>query len=324
MSIFLKKVGENGRFIVLLVKQLYQKLLQARHKRIKAYNTTMENDDNNPPLEEEKVRDFWIEICLKGSTDVKKLIKMDDNGYLRIYFASHQDSKAYYLYSVLDELEKAGVALMGYKEILKDTSGKTTDIQGQHAERIILSSIVDSQMIWIRKFTEILTELILFKSTDTNEYFRHYLLVNHLRELNGIMRDSEEFFGCTNLNYKHQIQETIQKIQQIETQLKLNDCWYLADKKGGSKHPGEKAKLSQFRDKLMLAMKKANDDQKLSLGLTYDQLYGKSSQSLHPAFSNPDPEIDVKDIEIGMSRIGILAAHILVMSRSLLKDRRRK
>lgn len=209
---------------------------------------------------------------------------------------------------------------MEYREVLKDTSSETQD----RISRNVTGSVVDQQMVWIRKLIEIMTDLILFLNTNTQEYFRHFLLISHLDDLKKAISDSKEFFNCENLNHKHQVDEMNKKIQELELNINLSTCWYLAGKKGGGKYSGAKCKFASFKDKIQVAYVKADPDQKLTLEITYGNAYGRSSQSLHPNFANPDPETDSRHIEIGISRIGILAAHILVLCRKLLKDKRRK
>lgn len=92
---------------------------------------------------------------------------------------------------MLDELERAGVALMGYSEILKDTSGGNTR---DRAFRNVISSIVDQEMVWVRKLTEIMANLVLFTTTNTQDYYRHLLLLSHLDYLKKVLADTKEFF----------------------------------------------------------------------------------------------------------------------------------
>ena len=209
---------------------------------------------------------------------------------------------------------------MGYNEVLKDTSGDTHD----RVSRNVTSSIVDQEMVWVRKLTEILANLILFITINTQDYYRHLLLVSHLDDLKKVLSDTKEFFSVENQNHKYQKDETIRDIQQLETKISLNSCWYLATKKGGGRHIGEKGLLASFREKLQQAYLVAKPDQKLALGITYGNTYGRSSQSLHPNILRPDPDLGIKDIEIGIAQIGILAAHILIVCRKLLGDRRKK
>ena len=265
-------------------------------------------------------RDFFVDICIRGANDLRSFLKMDDTGYTRVFFTAHQDARRYYIYGVLDELEKAGVALMGYEEVLKDTSGVTHD----RVSRNITLSIVDQQMVWVRKLTEIMADLILFTGTNSQDYYRHFLLVSHLDNLKKVIADTKEFFASENLNHKHQRDEAIKEIERLEKTMQLSTCWHLQPKRGGGVHSGVKGLLAPFKDKLQKALLKADPDQKLTLGITYGSTYGKSSQSLHPNLANPDPEVEVKDIEIGIAKIGTLAAHILILCRKLIKDRRRK
>jgi len=273
-----------------------------------------------PKIVQDPKRDFFIDICLKGANDLRGILKLDDTSYLRIFFRAHQDARRYYIYGVLDELEKAGVALLGYNEVLQDTSGDTHD----RISRNVVSSIVDQEMVWVRKLTEIMTNLLLFTKSNTQEYYKHLLLVSHLDDLKKVLADTREYFSAENLNHNYQKDEAIKDIEQLETTMHLDDCWYLAPKKGGGRHSGTKGILASFKVKLQDAYLIATPDQKLTLGTTYGNTYGRSSQSLHPNILKADPDIGFRDIELGISHIGILSAHILILCRKLLGDRRRK
>jgi len=105
----------------------------------------------------------------------------------------NSNSRDYYIYSVLDEVEKAGISLMNYSEFILGTkaeiNGHKSDDSNRRMERNIYSSIVDQMSVWIRKLTEILVEVIGFKKINNNNYFKHYILVHELTKNNRLKTD---------------------------------------------------------------------------------------------------------------------------------------
>lgn len=277
-----------------------------------------------PELKIEVQRDprneFFIDVCVKGAEDIRRKLGFNEGSYLMTHPMAHSDSRGYYIYSVLDEIEKAGVALIRYQEFLSEGSS------GQdRVSRNIITSLMDEQMVWVRKLTEIFVDSILFLDTNTQERFKHYLLVKHLERIRKEIKDLEEFFGCENLNLGKQESDLITAIRRLEVSGFLGGCWYLQKRKrGGGRQLGEKAKLTPFKERFDEAVSHATKDQKLTLGLTYDRAFGKPSGDLHYSPSGIDGDFSLQRIDKGIGRIGLLAAHILTLCRQLIGDRRRK
>ena len=148
-------------------------------------------------------------------------------------------------------------------------------------ERNLLQGLLDEQSMWIRKLTEVLTEVVLFSRTNSPEHFRHYLLVNELKRVRRAITNANDFYECSVENYRNQESDLVAQITAVESNLILANCWYLAYARVGGRHSGTTAKLSSFRDRLVEAMGVADRNLRCFLGLSYDQGYGGVSEQIH-------------------------------------------
>ncbi len=265
-------------------------------------------------------KDFLIDVCLKGASDLRPLLHVDENGYNLIHFSAHQKARDFYVYGVLDDIEKAGIALINCKEFLSDTKGADPE---DRISRNVLSATIDNQMMMIRKLTEILVDLILFSQNNKESYFKHYLLVKGLSRLNMQLSDMKEFYNAENKNYEHQVRETKKQIEELEkTKLNIKDCWYLPwNKTKTNRQSGKKGRFTSLRQKFLETIYKSTKDQKLILA-TYGASYSRPSQHIHSNIGLLDrPSLD--EITTNNTRIGMLAYHILICCRKLINDRRR-
>jgi hypothetical protein len=128
-------------------------------------------------------RAWWefLQDALVGASDeLRSALNVDETGFLRVAGYSHSDARAFFLYGVLDELQKSGIAISHWVELLgpgQDFSALETMDQ---IERVILTSVLDDQSLRMRKLVETLITLINFERTNEDDYYRHYLLLAEL------------------------------------------------------------------------------------------------------------------------------------------------
>ena len=169
-----------------------------------------------------KQKDFFIDVCIKGSNDLRKIIRTDEEIY-NIYPGYSGYSKEYYIYLVLNELEKVGTTLMRIYEFISEGEADES-----RASRNILEAQLDETFLWLRKLTEILVELILFEKINSNDYFKHYILVYELRSLNNTISNAKSAYACTIQNYAKQVVDLKVEIDKLESQtVDCQKCWYL-------------------------------------------------------------------------------------------------
>lgn len=158
---------------------------------------------------------------------------MDEYGYRFGAGTSYADARAYYVFGVLNEVIKAGTAMVRWKEVMEDPrEGRERDAEEQdHIGRLILEAIVDEQHIWMRKLAEILINLICFSQTNDQEYYRALMAATQLEAYLGLQGDFRDFYSFENRNVNHSIDFWLERLQHISSTINLEDCWFLQDGK---------------------------------------------------------------------------------------------
>ena len=255
---------------------------------------------------------------------VRSYLKIDENGYNYVSPLGHSNSRDYYIYSVLDEVEKAGISLMNYSEFILGTkaeiNGHKSDDSNRRMERNIYSSIVDQMSVWIRKLTEILVEVIGFKKINNNNYFKHYILVHELTKNNRLKTDFNFYFSCKNRNIDFQIENIKTEISEILKTIDQSKCWYVDIKKKTGLATNN---LSNFGKRLQELLPSFSPDHKLTIGTSY-QSYSSVSGNLHNSIVDKEVDMNMGDVDAYFGQIAILSAHILLVCKDLLGKKPKK
>ena len=99
---------------------------------------------------------------------------------------------------------------------------------GQDSVSFWTESILDEQNGRIRKLVEALMDLICFRETNEDAYFRHLLLLRYLNRARGTQNDLKDFYACPNRNIEAQVERAAEEISDLESsgRLELARCWY--------------------------------------------------------------------------------------------------
>lgn len=273
---------------------------------------------------EQKPEDFFnklpddlrqhIDICIKGTKSIRDALKISEDHYLMISPLGTSSPRDYYLYAAMDEVEKAGMALMTNAEMLSSDPVKEDD----RISRNLYQQTIDGQMLWLRKMAEVLAELILFSTTNSEEYYKHYIYVRELVRVRAAISDSETTYGSAPKNYKEQEVRLSSQIVELEQKsVDIKKCWYLKSGKNGT----EKQQLSSYAERFKNAFSIASEQQIVAMGISYHSGYGNFSDHIHFSIGRPHSrqELD-KSVKRNLAGIGIIAANIIIQSSSLLGD----
>lgn len=269
---------------------------------------------------------FFIEIPTKGAHAIRKYLNIDENGYRYITSTAHRSQyRDYYLYGILDEVEKAGISLLRISEFIieskkEEPSETNNDSNLQRLERNIYNSIIDELSVWVRKLTEILVEVIGFKYSIDDVYFQHYLLLHSMVRNRKFLDDFKKFYSGENQNIKYQMDEVKTRIDSILPQMDPNKCWYAKrDKKNGN----VRYSLSSFLDRIEYLLPKMTPSQKLTIGGSY-QMYSSISGNIHVSIGHRDSDTNMKSVETYFSEISIISSHIITVCKDILGRKPRK
>lgn len=70
--------------------------------------------------------DFFISICVNGSNDLRGFLKMSEDGR-KVSGYSHHFVRDFYIYQILDEIEKVGISLKRHTKFLGDEDSRKAD-----------------------------------------------------------------------------------------------------------------------------------------------------------------------------------------------------
>jgi hypothetical protein len=271
------------------------------------------------PSEESKAANYFIGLCIHGADEIRRELHMDESLYSLVDPSAHSRARDYYLYGVLDELERAGAALLRFKDLLSDEEPKIkpTEIRERRINRNLLAAIGAEQSLWIRKLTELLVELISFNTTNTHDYFRHYLLCKGLGDYLKLQADFSDYYGCANRNMQESITAFKSLISGVETKIHRQKCWYLQPSKKGTSY-----KPSDFKTRFNYAIPRASAIERVALGLSYETAFSHVSRGIHVNIGSPDNEVSWVCVHTAKSQIEILAMQVLLRCRRLLSIRR--
>jgi hypothetical protein len=283
-----------------------------------------------PEDDSRKRRDFFVSAPLRAAERLRKALPVDEVGYRRVNALLHGDARAYYLYGVLDEVMKASMAGMRWIELLGDepagadaASGPAKAPDGPEAEgeehlpRLMLESVIDEQEMWGRKLTEILLNLILFSTTNEQEFYRLYLACNEMDAYIGLQADFNEFFGCRSENVNATIDRLLGEIRRIKAQVDFTRAWFVADRVDFQQRPGLGKTLRNARQRFIRAQSVASPDLRLVLGGSYEVGYSTPSRSVHPNIGGPTREFTRATVDSNVGKVGLLALQIIAVAHDL-------
>lgn len=271
---------------------------------------TIEPDD---PLE------FLIQVCVRGAGEIRDRLRVDETGFQHVVGSAHFHARDFYLYGVMDEVERAGIALLRQREILQ---GEAMPGKDPRIERNVVGSVLTEQAAWSRKLTELLVEMLGFRGSNTQPYFRHYLLLREYEGYAKLQSDFRDFHNCDNRNMRSSMELLEAHILRTESELDLARCSYLKAKMPWKvRAPGAKRDVfSSFRNRLIAVLSVGDASTKLVLGFSHEE-FTRQSRALHGQVGGPHYDQTLDDVRKGCSHIGMLAMHLVLNARRLARIR---
>jgi hypothetical protein len=295
-----------------------------RERGIEGGNYRMVAEPNEASHDARKRRDFFATWPMRAADILRKALPIDEAHYQGVVGYAHRDARAYLLYGAMDEVFKVCTATLRWAEFLDvpeeeskkhDTSAGDTE---RHMRRVVIEAVLDEQHMWIRKLNELLSDLILFQSTNEQDYYRLYLASRFLAAYLCLQRDFEEFFAFRNGNADVTIRDVLAHIEAIQKTIDRNKVWFLTGLISAAKPPRPGGIFTSARRRFILAVGSAEADQRTALGISYEGGHSVPSRSLHSSIGDPgrrETERDEMDINIG--RLGLLTGHITVIAHKL-------
>lgn len=254
---------------------------------------------------------------------MREALGLDELNYSHRIGYGVEDARAYYLYGCIDETFKACTAILRWMGFLNEPAEKvnppenTTGEQRRNMDRVVTEAVVDEQQLWARKLNELLSDLILFQTTNEQPYYRIYLASRHLESYLGLQADCDEFFDCTNSNAATTVQDALQVIEAGQGKTDVRKLWFLNAPLSSRAIPRPGSVFRSARSRFKEALRLASPDQRIALGISYETGYSRPSRSLHANIGGFPDAGRSKAVERNLIRIGILASHVVSAAYTL-------
>jgi len=263
--------------------------------------------------------DFFVSQPLKQANRFLNKLYTNDNFYnsTRYAWVGLEDAKKLFLYGCARQVLKASVVLLENEEhILGGPGNKAADTTG----RIILESIIDTQNIIARRHIELLVNLINFSNFEKEETYRIYLSAENLDYHLGRQADFLTFYENRSGNIDFSIKKFSQRIEDDLETSGLKGVWFLQQNWKDRVARIRPSIFTSIRRKFMLALPHASDDERIMMGLSYQEFFSEFSVSAHFSAGSrtSDSQQNFKTIERNMMTISILGQHIMSRSNRLM------
>src|SRR5687768_15015577 len=99
-------------------------------------------------------RDWWEylqSVLIGGANALRVTLSVDEAGFRFVAGSAHADARAYFLFEVLDEVQKTGISIGRWVELLEPGQDFSRLNGVDQVERLVLEVIVDEQSLRIRK-----------------------------------------------------------------------------------------------------------------------------------------------------------------------------
>jgi hypothetical protein len=237
-----------------------------------------------------------------AAEDLKETLSIDEPTFRLIAPQAHRSARDYFVFEALDELQKTTVVILSTQESLSGGGVHPTEA----LTRIVAESIGEWLALCQRRLIETLADLICFTATPEEAYFRDYVLHATLDGALVEQHDRETFYGAASENIAHQVDDLTAAIRELEgSGLDPALAWYRY-----RSLPLDPTKLrrgqvlASFSRRLDKALDLAEAAERVSLGLSYGQGFGRRSASIH---ARPGGHQRPPTIEGAVRQIGVTA-----------------
>jgi len=260
----------------------------------------------------EKGWSFYISVGIVGSDELRKELGLDELNFRRLAPNLNREPKQYFLYRVLDEIQKAALKIYEWKESL-------SEIEPDKMQRIDYEAIIDDQQFRARKLTETLVDAILFSTTDDQAHYGDYFFLHELNECARSQEDRFEFFGHHNKNSEWNANWLCEEIRRLEKAgLDPKSRWYVKEGQVMNEKWTKKGiPFSSFRDRYKKILPIALPSEFNTIGKSYIHAYSMS-KDVHFTPHDTSSSFDEEQIYRGVDRVGLLILALTIRCQLLI------
>jgi len=267
---------------------------------------------------EERIK-FWDWVIDKGiatSDRIRKKLSINELNFKNIVSHGHANSRDYFTYRILDEVQKVATRLIQWKDFFSDVGKCQEHESAEQILRITQQGVYDEVNLRVRKLTELTTQLILFSYTNEQIYYKDYLCFSEMIAYIKDQSDRREFYAYKSNNAEEYINDLKAIIKDLEKNgLDPSKRWYLSQ--NISVDSMSRPRYSDFRDRYrkILAYKKA--DEITLIGKSYRHAYGESDY-IHFSYDEHSCIFSEESVLLKIDKASILVINILARLNDLL------
>lgn len=262
------------------------------------------------------MRQLLVGIACLGPAEILQRMWTPEEADARFKTFDSQNAKEYFLYTVLVELQKAGLTMSRWVEFL-DRPAETAD-WSQSLKDLDAQSRISEQSLWHRKLVEMLVHLIGFAQTPDTEYFHHYLTAAELQRTLHDQKEQIEFFGHSSdyLDEKAKLEKTAF----LGATVDWSRAWYLRDSKPTPPKSVNASLLATTRSLVLRALHAGTPMERRNLGFCYRNAFSNPSSTIHfEALPWEGRKRDLQQFAVGLLHLGFLCADILLRVTQLFE-----
>lgn len=267
---------------------------------------------------EERIK-FWDWVIDKGiatSDRIRKKLTINELNFKNIVSHGHSNSRDYFAYRILDEVQKAATRLIQWKDFFSDVGDCQEHESAEQIFRITQQGVYDEVNLRVRKLTELAAQLVLFGYTNEQIYYKDYLYFSEMISYLKDQSDRFEFYAYESKNAEDYINELKVIIKGLEKDgLDPSKRWYL--NKNVSIDKIAKPKHSNFRDRYKKILSYGKADEITLIGKSYRHAYGESDY-IHFSYDEHSCIFNEEAVLLKIDKVSILVINILVRLNDLL------
>jgi len=274
-----------------------------------------QNSEERPNALPEQQAQLWglfVLVGAQGAEELRKELTLDEMSFRHLAPNLNGEPKQYFLYRVLDEIQKAALRIADWKEYLSEDGL-------DKLQRIDYESVIDDQQFRARKLAEVLVDAILFSTTNDQDHYGDYFFLYELNECARSQEDREEFFGFQSENTQWSANWLFDEIRRLEKAgLDPRSRWYV---KQGSAVKREwttrGVPFSSFRQRYKQVLPVALPNELNVLGKSYVHAYGMS-KDVHFTPHDTSSGFMGEEVFHGVDRVGLLILALIIRCQHLL------
>jgi hypothetical protein len=257
--------------------------------------------------------DLAIDLLLPATTMLRSALTINE-----AVFRSHTFRTAprdFVLWTALDEVTKTAMVLMRLDGLLDDETADVAEVTPIH--RASLAMLIEEARLRARRLVELLVQLVLFGQANAEDYYRHFLLLEELRAATRRNEDLDEFHGAKSAWVQSHIDRLRLETVAVEQTLDFHHAWYV---KGPTPSKPDKRTPTSARERIQRALPLMIDFERMAMGTTYDEAFGRPSASVHYA-AGVDPSgerADTKRVIAEGTRLAFIALCIVRRCHQIL------